>query len=77
VRPTSPTSSSASGSSSIRNNEGALIDNVALSGVTLERGSVQSVPEPGTLALAGLSLVLLSTTAPRSRRLGRSNWGGR
>jgi hypothetical protein len=59
------------------NNEGALIDNVALSGVTLERGSVQSVPEPGTLALAGLSLVLLSTTAPRSRRLGRSNWGGR
>jgi hypothetical protein len=41
------------------NNEGALIDNVALSGVSAER-SIQPVPEPGTLALAGLALVLLS-----------------
>ena len=57
------------------NNEGALIDNLALSGVTLER-SVQSVPEPGTLALAGLSLVLLATTVPGSRRVGPSMRGG-
>jgi hypothetical protein len=41
------------------NNEGALIDNVALTGVALER-TVQAVPEPGSLALAGLSLMLLS-----------------
>ena len=51
------------------NNEGALIDNVVLSGVTLERNTVQSVPEPGTLALAGLSLVMLSTTVPGTRRI--------
>ena len=52
------------------NNEGALIDNVALSGAAAER-AVQSVPEPGTLALAGLSLVLLTTTVRGSRRAGR------
>jgi hypothetical protein len=33
---------------------------------------VQSVPEPGTLGLAGLSLVLLSTTVRGARRIGRS-----
>ena len=58
------------------NNEGAWIDNVALTGVTAER-VVQSVPEPGTLALAGLSLVLLSTTVRRLRRAGRSMRSGR
>ena len=59
------------------NNEGALIDNVTLSGTTLERSSVQSVPEPGTLLLAGLSLVLLSTSARRARRIGRPRPAGR
>jgi hypothetical protein len=58
------------------NNEGALIDNVVLSDATSER-AVQSVPEPGTLGLAGLSLVLLSTTVRGTRRIGRSMRNGR
>ena len=48
------------------NNEGALIDNVMLSG-TASALRVQAVPEPGSLALAGVALVLLSAGTPGRR----------
>ena len=46
------------------NNEGALIDNVMLAPASALR--VQAVPEPGSLALAGVALVLLSAGTPVS-----------
>ena len=52
------------------NNEGALIDNVVLSG-TPSTLRVQAVPEPGSVALAGLALVLMSV-ATLGRRAGRA-----
>jgi hypothetical protein len=52
------------------NNEGALIDNVVLSG-TPSTLRVQTVPEPGSLVLAGLALVLMSIPT-LGRRAGRA-----
>ena len=51
------------------NNEGATIDNVMLSGQRAD-DEAGAVPEPGSLALAGLGLCVLPWVARRRRRAG-------
>ncbi len=58
------------------NNEGALIDNVVLSG-TPSALRVRSVPEPGSVALAGLALMPVATLGRRTGRVVKVRSGHR
>jgi hypothetical protein len=53
------------------NNEGALVDNVLLSGMSATTLSSNAVPEPCTLALAGVGLVGMFASSLRRGRMVR------
>jgi hypothetical protein len=53
------------------NNEGALVDNVLLSGMSATTSSSNAVPEPRTLALAGVGLLGIFASSLRRGRMVR------